>query len=201
MMLVPAPIPGRPGVFGDDTIDKATALVWTVEDFLPREACAGLVERAEAVGFVAATINRAGGTEMRPDLRNNTRLILDDPSLAASLFDRIRPHVPEWMYGDARVAGVNERFRFYRYHPGQRFVRHFDGSFRRSAREESQLTFMVYLNDAAQGGATRFLDLDVDVTPATGTALLFQHRLLHEGAEVTSGVKYVLRTDVMYRVD
>ena len=30
-------------------------------------------------------------------------------------------------------------------------------------------------------------------------ALLFQHRLLHEGAEVTAGVKYVVRSDIMYR--
>jgi hypothetical protein len=30
-------------------------------------------------------------------------------------------------------------------------------------------------------------------------ALLFQHQLLHEGSEVTSGVKYVVRSDVMYR--
>lgn len=200
MMLVPAPIPSRPGVWGDDAIDKATALVWTVEDFLPADRCAELIRHAEEVGFAAATINSAGGTEMRPDLRNNTRVIEDDVALAASLFERIRPHVPATMYRDAAVVGVNERFRYYRYHPGQRFVRHFDGSFRRNAKEESALTFMIYLNDAAEGGATRFLDLDLEVVPRRGTALLFQHRLLHEGAEVTSGVKYVLRTDVMYRV-
>jgi hypothetical protein len=29
-------------------------------------------------------------------------------------------------------------------------------------------------------------------------ALLFQHEVLHEGCAVESGVKYVLRTDVMY---
>jgi hypothetical protein len=28
---------------------------------------------------------------------------------------------------------------------------------------------------------------------------LFQHFLLHEGCYVTSGLKYALRTDVMYR--
>jgi hypothetical protein len=33
----------------------------------------------------------------------------------------------------------------------------------------------------------------------TGHALLFQHRLLHEGCPVRSGIKYVLRSDVMYR--
>lgn len=31
-----------------------------------------------------------------------------------------------------------------------------------------------------------------------GTALLFEHQQVHEGAVVRSGRKYVLRTDVMY---
>lgn len=35
--------------------------------------------------------------------------------------------------------------------------------------------------------------------PRTGTALLFQHLLVHEGCVVRTGVKYVLRSDVMYR--
>jgi hypothetical protein len=29
-------------------------------------------------------------------------------------------------------------------------------------------------------------------------ALVFDHGLIHEGAAVTDGVKYVLRSDVMY---
>ena len=58
---------------------------------------------------------------------------------------------------------------------------------------------MIYLNDGFGGGATKFLDYEIDVVPKTCMALLFQHRILHEGAVVTSGTKYVLRSDVMYR--
>jgi prolyl 4-hydroxylase len=29
-------------------------------------------------------------------------------------------------------------------------------------------------------------------------ALLFDHGLIHEGAELAEGIKYVLRSDVMY---
>ena len=36
------------------------------------------------------------------------------------------------------------------------------------------------------------------MVPRPGMALLFQHRLLHEGCAVESGVQYVLRSDVMY---
>ncbi|MBK9658170.1 MAG: hypothetical protein IPO66_23325 [Rhodanobacteraceae bacterium] len=37
------------------------------------------------------------------------------------------------------------------------------------------------------------------IAPETGTALVFMHDRTHEGELVTDGVKYVLRTDVMYR--
>ena len=94
---------------------------------------------------------------------------------------------------------MNERFRCYRYEPGQRFAPHFDGAFVRDAHERSHLTLMVYLNEGFGGGSTAFLDWDREVAPRLGSALVFQHRLLHEGCTVTSGVKYVLRSDVMYR--
>jgi len=43
-----------------------------------------------------------------------------------------------------------------------------------------------------------FHDFDEAVVPRAGMALLFQHQLLHEGCVMESGVKYVLRSDVMY---
>lgn len=39
-----------------------------------------------------------------------------------------------------------------------------------------------------------------DVEPKIGKVLIFQHRdLLHSGADVTSGTKLTLRTDLMYK--
>ena len=56
---------------------------------------------------------------------------------------------------------------------------------------------MIYLNDDFKGGETRFNDLTVH--PNTGKALLFIHEQKHESIPVEEGMKYVLRTDVMYR--
>ena len=40
------------------------------------------------------------------------------------------------------------------------------------------------------------------VTPKEGTALVFNHDTLHEGLPVSNGVKYIIRTEIMYhRVD
>ena len=93
--------------------------------------------------------------------------------------------------------GLNERWRFYRYDPGQAFRWHRDGAYERNALERSRLTFMVYLNEDFAGGETRFETFAV--RPRTGTALVFLHPLLHEGAEIERGRKYVMRSDVMYR--
>ena len=60
---------------------------------------------------------------------------------------------------------------------------------------------MVYLNEGCEGGATSFEHYarQLDVIPKTGMALVFIHHWCHTGAEVVSGRKYVLRSDVMFR--
>jgi hypothetical protein len=41
----------------------------------------------------------------------------------------------------------------------------------------------------------------LDVDPKVGRMLLFQHKgLLHSGDYVTAGVKYTMRTDLMYEL-
>lgn len=192
-------IPGArlPYVEGD-SLDHGAPLVATVADLLAPSECAAAIRRIEALGPSAAPITTARGFVMAPDIRNNERVMFDDPALAAALFARVAPHLPPMLAG-MTPAGVNERFRGYRYAPGQRFAPHYDGAFVRDDRERSLLTFLVYLDDGCAGGHTRFLDFDRAVAPRAGMALLFQHQLLHEGAEVTAGRKYVLRSDIMYR--
>jgi prolyl 4-hydroxylase len=195
---VVVPGTGRPFVDGD-SLDFGGPLVFTIDGVLDADACAGLIARIDALGPTAAPISTARGFEMRSDIRNNTRVIFDDPAFAAALFDRIAAELPS-LFG-MRPVGANERFRCYRYDAGQRFAPHYDGAFVRSDAERSELTFMVYLNEGFGGGETKFFsfDQDISIDPRPGRALLFQHHLLHEGSEVTHGVKYVLRSDVMYR--
>ena len=118
--------------------------------------------------------------------------------------------------GGWTAVGLNERLRFLRYNSGMFFKPHYDGQYVRqsdasgSARngETSFVTCQLYLNDNFEGGETRFLVPpekksslpfpSTDVIPKTGSVLLFQHDLLHEGRTVTAGCKYIMRTDVMY---
>jgi predicted 2-oxoglutarate/Fe(II)-dependent dioxygenase YbiX len=197
-MLAEILIPGagRPYAEGD-WLDHTGPLVQTIADVLSPAECSRLIERIEALGPTTAPITTARGPVMRTDIRNNERVMFDDPDLARELFTRIESAIAPRLAG-MRPIGANERFRCYRYAPGQRFAPHYDGAFIRNDRQRSLLTLMVYLNDGFEGGATAFHDFDVRVEPRAGTALIFQHALLHEGCELIAGTKYVLRSDVMY---
>ena len=183
--------------------------IFTVRGFLTPDECRAEIARAEAAGFGDAPISTLGGPVMLKEMRNNDRVMIDDHGTAARFWDRLRPFAPGQLGTGWVASGLNERFRYYRYDPGQRFHWHFDGYFERSPAERSRLTFMVYLNDGFAGGATEFnlrlgdgLSADdpiARVVPEEGMALVFVHAVLHQGAEVTSGRKYVLRSDVMYR--
>lgn len=173
--------------------------VYVVHDFLTPAECARYIEMAEGIGFAEAPISTSEGAVMRKDVRNNLRLLTDDPETAEMLWQRIKPWaIDPWRHRQA--VGLNERLRFYKYERGQAFAPHFDGPYRRSEFEKSDFTFLVYLNDDFEGGGTRFFQSQTfRIVPRTGSALLFHHPQLHEGEVVESGVKYVLRSDIMYR--
>lgn len=196
-ILVPAP--GLRRFVEGDALDFSAPFVWSVDGLLTPDECGDLVERIETLGPESAPITTAQGFVMNADVRNNTRVMFDDHRMADRLFERARRFVPGAMNGGMSASGLNERWRCYRYEPGQRFAPHYDGSFRRSDREESLLTMIIYLNQGFEGGRTEFPDMGVSVEPVIGRALFFQHRLLHESTPLVSGRKYAARSDVMYR--
>jgi hypothetical protein len=70
----------------------------------------------------------------------------------------------------------------------------------------------VYLNEDFEGGSTTFFSPSkefgsletIGVRPRIGCVLCFPHgenlgSIVHEGSATTSGVKYIIRTDVLYK--
>jgi hypothetical protein len=120
--------------------------------------------------------------------------------------------------GTATVSRLRE-LRFLRYGPGHFFKRHGDGThISDDEKEISYYTMQIYLNGDSttpRGGATRFWpnprlrkgsqageDSYVDVEPRMGRILVFeQGDLIHSGEEVTAGIKYNIRTDILYLED
>jgi len=170
--------------------------IFTIPGVLSPEECADLIRMTEASGFQDAPITTARGFVMRPETRNNARVMQDDTRRAAWLWERMARFVAPKL-GPWRAVGLNERLRYYRYEPGQYFKWHGDGAFIRSEKERSLFTAMIYLNDDFEGGSTDFWD-SISIVPKQGMALVFEHSLTHQGAAVTRGRKYVVRSDVMY---
>lgn len=190
-----------------------------IDRLLTDEECARLNAAAEAIGF--------GRTNYPQSYRGNLRLITTDQGLADVLWKRIRPMVPEECeardykgeHALWRAVGLNERFRLAKYHIGARFGAHVDANFARDDDEMSLLTVNIYTNtcNPEDGGKTRFYatsavhratpgeaHIDLAVRPEAGTAMCFLQNPqpeapLHDGEVLAGGVKYLLRTDVMYR--
>lgn len=175
--------------------------IFLLRNFLSLAECEQHIAASEQHGYEEAAISTPAGQVVVKSVRNNDRIIWDDPALAELWWKRCEEHLPV-SFGNWQRQGLNERFRFYRYTPGQTFKKHRDGSFQRRKGEESWMTLMVYLNDGYSGGRTRFWFAgnaeETVVSPEAGSALIFMHDRLHEGEIVTAGVKYVLRTDIMY---
>ncbi|KAH0613346.1 uncharacterized protein H6S33_009726 [Morchella sextelata] len=202
-----------------------------IDDLLTPTECAALTALAESHSDAwqpAAIKKGATRHEVETDVRDCSRILLDDAPTAEMLYQRIHPFLalmweiggtPEtgvvagtWRRGRRwRMTGVNERLRFLRYGQGQFFQAHCDAAYvRAGGRERSFLTVHVYLNSEGEGeegecrgGATRFWGMNmkefVDVEARVGRVLVFQQRgLLHSGEVVEGGVKRTLRSDVMY---
>jgi hypothetical protein len=208
---------GRP--FSPETREREwlevamTEIIWrahnigTIDAFLSAAECGDHIRLGESRGFDEAPVSTAQGMVMMKDVRNNDRVMFDDPERAQALYERLSAHLSPLFQKKWTPIGLNERLRLYRYDAGQLFNWHYDGHFARSNGERSMFTFMVYLNDDFEGGATSFSHVGYGVpsigdmlriTPAKGMALLFHHPILHRGDAVIAGRKYVLRTDVMY---
>ncbi|CAM9167612.1 unnamed protein product [Choristocarpus tenellus] len=198
-------------------------IIFSISDLLVKKECRAWMAFGEEHGF-SLSFHRAT-SEMAH--RDNGRITLHNPSVAAALWARVGPFVPAVM--DGRTAtGCNANIRLYRYTVGQRFGKHIDESVEDENGHISKWTVLVYLNGGEgtgeegagagdgndgragtvlQGGETVFYKgnygtkVAASFSPVQGACLVHGHGtqcLLHEGARVERGVKYLLRTDVMY---
>ncbi|KAK8111733.1 uncharacterized protein PG998_008190 [Apiospora kogelbergensis] len=199
-----------------------------MKDMLSPEECRSIIASTESVGFLPDAPIRDDGSETSV-LAHNVYWMVDQ-AFHDKLWSRVKPFLPSQMDG-RKARSINRRFRVYRYVPGAEYRCHFDGAWPPSginattgkymwdaspadAKQSSQFTFLVYLNDEFEGGETTFFTPSPvegvmnahPVRPTQGAIALFPHgeskgALLHEGTGVRSGAKYIIRTDVEYDVD
>lgn len=165
-------------------------LLWSVDNVYTEAECRDFIDLIEQSSPTLATNN--------PLYRDQDRVIKDDSVISAELFCRLRPHLPEQI-DRLRLVGLNDRLRLYRYRVGQRFAPHMDHWYRPSENQVTLHTVLVYFNDDFDGGETRFQEqIEQTIIPKRGAAVIFQHKIRHEGCLVRRGVKYAMRSEVIY---
>lgn len=181
-------------------------------DFPEAHDVHGILSAAECDRIIAAAENCGFGYTPYPkSYRGNLRLIADDPGLAKRMWTRIMNVVPARQIDSSgevwEAVGLNTHWRLSKYYPGDQFKQHVDAAFCRDIDCRSMYTVNIYLNGGFEGGATRFYELDSraprhSLSPSPGLAVIFRQppeaQLLHDGEALRTGMKYLLRSDVMY---
>lgn len=168
-------------------------------DFLTAGECAGLIERIDAERR-PSTIADANGDGY---FRTSETCDLDPADPFVAMIDAKL----------AAFAGIDpahgEPIQGQRYTVGQEFKAHTDYFEPKGADYATYCsiagnrtwTLMVYLNEPAAGGATRFVRIGKTVQPETGKLLAWNNRIrpgecnpasLHHGMKVRSGVKHII---------
>eukprot|EP00760_Papus_ankaliazontas_P001542 PhM_4_TR10503/c0_g1_i2/m.69783 len=183
--------------------------------------CQRIIQAAEAIGYDPDVPI----TNRTKSVNAHNVVWMADESFLGPLFERCRPHLPQ-MLGGGKLFGINGRFRLYRYQPGAVYRAHVDGAWPCSGVHPetgeyvydmyggqvwSRLTFLVYLNEGFEGGETTYFTPSYEdsklranaVAPRVGCIMVFPHGdtmgcLVHEGSAVKKGLKYIIRTEVLY---
>ncbi|KAL6774036.1 hypothetical protein ACKKBG_A23525 [Auxenochlorella protothecoides x Auxenochlorella symbiontica] len=177
--------------------------LFTVTEVLSSKEASCIVEYAESLGL---THQSSRGPKFGEAFRDNDRVSIQDQAWADTLWTALglQGTLGRDPTTGAQPVGLNPNLRFYRYRPGQRFGRHIDESNDLGGGKFTLYTVLIYLSTPGEGGETVFYKRGkrlAAVSPRTGLALLHRHGrdcLLHEGAEVAAGEKWVLRSDVVY---
>lgn len=123
-----------------------------------------------------------------------------------------------------RPIGISPLFRYIRYTSGGLLVPHYDAPFVYSAQQRTMMSLVIYLAaEGVTGGETRFIkdaqvkmpfaerdfhdwtrfakknEIILEVVPKVGSAISFDHRILHDSSEISgTGQKVILRTDIVF---
>ncbi|KAK9724532.1 hypothetical protein RND81_05G080100 [Saponaria officinalis] len=195
----------------------------TVPNYFTSPESKAFIKVGESLGFVhQGSLGPAHGEAYR----DNDRISVNNSTLADEIWESGLNKLFTDIKIRGKVAvGLNPNIRFYRYKAGQRFGRHIDESVDLGDGKHTYYTLLIYLSggpvgskskgksdsksvadaEALVGGETVFYGsrncVVAEVAPEEGMALVHIHGdncMLHEARNVAKGVKYVLRSDVIF---
>lgn len=177
--------------------------LFIIPNLLSQAEARALVDLSEQYQYQPALVKTKAGPSLLPQVRKNQRLEPNDAELSHLVLTRLRSHTETAQASQLNAvlnncSNINPAWRFYRYQAGDYFKWHRDGVVHANDQEVSQYTLLIYLNQDYQGGRTCFKTMKIQAE--TGMALIFRHHLLHRSELLTSGRKYLLRSDLMLKL-
>ena len=179
-------------------LDSDTLELYTLENFLSVDECEKLIQCIRA-NLRASTLSSYESDQSYRTSRTCDLARSSDPFLGL-IHNRI-----------CRLVGIDpaysEEIQGQYYEVGQEFKAHTDyfetHEMASHAAEKGQrtYTFMVYLNDVAEGGETRFLNVDASFSPRAGCAVIWSSLKpdgspnadsIHQALPVVKGYKAVI---------
>ncbi|MBL4799929.1 MAG: 2OG-Fe(II) oxygenase [Oleispira sp.] len=174
-----------------------------------KKECQAFIDTTEALGYLPDA-----PVSLARNIRHNDNVtwVVDETT------DQLIWQRCGHLFEGQKAVGINARFRFYRYKEGDFFKFHTDGAWPGSRVIDQQLignaypdrysemTFLIYLSEDFDGGATRFRvnRNDVDIRTPAGSVLCFPHgthplHRVHSSVPITRGTKYIIRSDVLFK--
>ncbi|KAJ3044800.1 hypothetical protein HDV00_000677 [Rhizophlyctis rosea] len=201
-----------------------TAWIYTIDSFLSPKECTLLLDTwtsHHAMTTLAEPRTRSTAERFNDYVRIIDESLSDLIWNSTGLKELVTTHPNTSTYTVGRQelhpVGLNTTWRLYRYTESNRFGPHYD----QTAKDPSYptrlggFTLLLYLSgstpenpDALVGGETTFykgkvgkLTQPMAIAPVLGMALLHAQGdrcLMHEGSTVKKGIKWLMRSDVMY---
>jgi len=215
--------------------------VLVIDCVLSAQECACLVEAVQGSPELEFWAGSEKNLETRR-FRDAQTLEVSLPSFAQIVWSRVKSHIEPWIRQNQggstlrkcnddvfvveevepsqwRLLGLNHDLLFASYPSGGGFAPHTDGTTRHGLNRRSFFSVIIYLNDCAQGGETRFHSSEAadhirlfenryscrdsfalaDVKPRAGRFLLFDQALVHEGQPpIYPYVKHIIRSDLIF---
>lgn len=191
-----------------------------LENVLTPEECKQLIEKSCELGYDNMETEFPGNKRMfimvydlATELWKRIQSFIEsDPQLFTMIPFGFNTH------GNWRPSGLNPCFNFCAYFaPCTGILPHRDANFIADIDNQSIFTCMIYLNEDFEDGTINFLTsggsrMDETIAeelkrgystsyrlkPKTGMAVIFEHLLLHEAAPVSSGNKFIARTEIVF---
>mmetsp|Transcript_33023 Transcript_33023/g.77052 ORF Transcript_33023/g.77052 Transcript_33023/m.77052 type:complete len:266 (-) Transcript_33023:299-1096(-) len=178
---------------------------FVVDGVISTADCQQLVQLCEDIGFRTRWSQVGAVTLYMPEQFSN------------HIFERLKPFLPDHFGG--RPVGIHRRWAVLKYEKGQYLNPHIDGhtpgtvrignELQKETGTRSYMSCLFWLSDDVEGGETVFTYPQggtwVAIPPKTGAALLFYHgqnavnNPMHYGGDVKSGIKYLVRSDIIYQ--